>query len=65
MNKLTLELTIDEINTILAGLGELPAKVSLGTIEKVRIQVIPQVQAQQAAAPEAMPGVKVEEVAAQ
>ena len=64
MNKLTLELTLDEINTILAGLGELPAKASLGVIEKVRMQVIPQVQSQQPAAPEAMPEVKVEEVAA-
>jgi hypothetical protein len=64
MNKLTLELTIDEINTILAGLGELPAKASIGTIEKIRMQVIPQVQAQQAAAPEAMPGIRVEDVPA-
>lgn len=26
MNKLTLELTLDETNLLLAGLGELPAK---------------------------------------
>lgn len=53
-----LELTIDDVNVVLAGLGELPAKASLGVIERVRSQVIPQVQA----APAAMPNVAVEEV---
>jgi hypothetical protein len=58
MSKLTLELTLDEVNVVLAGLGELPAKASIGVIEKVRMQVIPQVQQQ----PPAMPNVSVEEV---
>jgi hypothetical protein len=59
MNKLTLELTLDEVNVILAGLGELPAKASLSVIERVRVQVLPQVQSQQA--PAAMPDVSVEQ----
>lgn len=63
MNKVTIELTLDEVNVVLAGLGELPAKASLAVIDRVRSQVLPQVQSQQA--PAAMPDVKVEEVAAQ
>lgn len=63
MNKVTIELTLDDVNVILAGLGELPAKASLAVIDRVRSQVLPQVQSQQA--PAAMPDVKVEEVAAQ
>ena len=59
MNKVTIELTLDEVNVILAGLGELPAKASLSVIDRVRSQVLPQVQNQQA--PAAMPDVKVEE----
>lgn len=31
----SLTLTIDEINTVLAGLGELPHKVSRGLIDKI------------------------------
>lgn len=61
MNKVTIELTLDDVNVILAGLGELPAKASLAVIDRVRSQVLPQVQSQQA--PAAMPDVKVEEVA--
>ena len=30
-----LELSLDEINTLLAGLGELPSKVSMGLIAKI------------------------------
>lgn len=37
------ELKLEEINVILAGLGELPAKVSMDIIDKIRNQVIPQV----------------------
>lgn len=33
-----LELTIDDVNTIMAGLAELPIKVSLATFQKVRQQ---------------------------
>ena len=63
MNKVTIELTLDDVNVILAGLGELPAKASLAVIDRVRSQVLPQVQSQPA--PAAMPDVKVEEVAAE
>jgi len=59
MNSIKIELTLDEVNVILAGLGELPAKASLSVIDRVRTQVLPQVQAQQA--PAAMPDVSVEQ----
>lgn len=39
-----IQLTLDEVNIILGGLGELPAKTSLGVIEKVRTQTISQLQ---------------------
>lgn len=42
MNKLTLELTLDETNLLLAGLGELPAKLSLALIEKIRREAVSQ-----------------------
>jgi len=42
MNKLTLELTLDETNLLLAGLGELPAKLSLALIEKIRGEAVSQ-----------------------
>ena len=42
MNKLTLELTLDETNLLLGGLGELPAKLSLVLIEKIRGEAISQ-----------------------
>jgi hypothetical protein len=41
----TLELSVEDINVVLAGLGELPAKVSLSVIEKVRSQAVAQIQA--------------------
>ena len=39
-----LELTLDDVNVVLAGLGELPAKTSLAVIDKVRGQAISQLQ---------------------
>ena len=42
MNKLTLELTLEETNLLLGGLGELPAKLSLVLIEKIRGEAITQ-----------------------
>lgn len=39
-----LELTLEDINRILAGLGELPAKASIDTILRIRSQAGPQVQ---------------------
>lgn len=44
-----LQLTLDEINVVLAGLGELPAKISLPVIEKVRNQAMVQLQQTQQA----------------
>ena len=35
-NKLSIEFNIDELNIILAGLGELPAKASLPLIQKIQ-----------------------------
>ena len=38
VKEINLNLTIEEINLLLAGLGELPAKMSIAVIEKVRSQ---------------------------
>lgn len=38
----TLTVTLDETNLLLAGLGELPAKMSLNLIEKIRFQAVKQ-----------------------
>lgn len=40
----TLEVTVDEANVILAGLGELPAKVTIGLITKLQQQAAGQLQ---------------------
>lgn len=40
-----LALTVDEVNVVLAGLGELPAKASLSVIDKIRGQAIGQLRA--------------------
>jgi len=40
---ITLELTVEEVNIILTGLGELPAKASMALIAKIREQAQPQV----------------------
>jgi len=45
MNELTLTLTLDQINTILAGIGELPTRVGLPITEQIRKQVLPQIEA--------------------
>ena len=45
-DKLELQLTIEEINTILQGLGELPAKLSMGLITSIQNQAAPQMQPQ-------------------
>jgi len=41
----SLELSVDEVNVVLAGLGELPAKASLSIIDKIRSQAVGQLQA--------------------
>ena len=41
-----LELTVEEVNGVLAGLGELPAKASMGLIQKIQQQASPQLSEQ-------------------
>ncbi len=45
--QVSLSLSLEEVNLLLAGLGELPAKVSIGLIEKVRMQATKQLNDQQ------------------
>ena len=47
-----LDLSLDEINMVLGGLGELPAKASMGVIQKIQQQASPQVQPEPAETPE-------------
>lgn len=47
-----LDLSLDEINMILGGLGELPAKASMGVIQKIQQQAGPQVQPEPVEAPQ-------------
>jgi len=51
VQKVTLELTVDELNLVLAGLGELPAKASIAMIDKIRRVASEQLQAQPVVAP--------------
>jgi hypothetical protein len=46
----TLEFTVDELNVVLAGLGELPAKASLALIDRIRAQATEQLRAAAASA---------------
>jgi hypothetical protein len=39
-----LNLNIDEVNTVLGGLGELPARVSMGLIQNIQSQCMRQDQ---------------------
>jgi ACT domain-containing protein len=48
--EITLTLTLTEVNAILSGLGELPAKSSMSVIQKIQQQAAPQIQ--QAPVPE-------------
>ena len=41
---LTLTLTLDQINAILAGIGELPTRIGLSLTEEIRKQVMPQLE---------------------
>lgn len=45
--ELNFNVTLDEANVIMAGLGELPAKMSATLITKLQQQAAPQIQAQQ------------------
>jgi hypothetical protein len=42
-----LELSVEEVNVVLAGLGELPAKASINVIDKIRSQAVSQLQSAQ------------------
>lgn len=59
MDKLTFNFTIEQVNTILAGLGELPAKSSMDMIINIREQAAPQLPDNVVQEPEV---VEVEEV---
>ena len=50
---ITLQLSLDDVNIVLGGLGEVPAKISLAVIERVRQQASAQLQ--QNAAPANVP----------
>jgi hypothetical protein len=46
-----LDLSLEEINMVLGGLGELPAKASMGVIQKIQQQAGPQVKPEPQPAP--------------
>jgi hypothetical protein len=47
-----LELTVEEVNNILQGLGQLPYIQVTSLVEKIKEQATPQVQSQQTPEPE-------------
>jgi len=47
-----IDLSLEEINIVLGGLGELPAKTSMGVITKIQQQASPQVQPEPVEEPE-------------
>jgi hypothetical protein len=47
--KITLSLDMNELNTIMAGLGKLPYEQCFAVVDSIRAQVSPQLQEQQAA----------------
>lgn len=47
--KITLELTVNDINILMAGLGKLPLEVSVDLWAKIKSQAESQFQAEQAA----------------
>jgi hypothetical protein len=49
MNKINLTLEMNELNTIMAGLGKLPYEQCFAVVDSIRQQVAPQLQEQQAA----------------
>lgn len=48
--KINLSLDINELNTVMAGLGKLPYEQCFAVVDSIRSQVAPQLQEQQAAA---------------
>ena len=49
---INLDLSLEEINLLLTALGELPAKASMGVIQKIQQQAAPQVQPEPVEVPE-------------
>ena len=49
---INLDLSLEEINMVLGGLGELPAKASMGVIQKIQQQAQPQVVPEPVETPE-------------
>ncbi len=47
MNKINLSLDMNELNTIMAGLGKLPYEQCFAVVDSIRAQVAPQLQEQQ------------------
>ncbi len=47
--KINLSLDINELNTVMAGLGKLPYEQCFAVVDSIRSQVGPQLQEQQAA----------------
>jgi len=44
MMEITLKLTVDEVNVVLAGLGKLPLEVGVAVYESIKAQAQPQLQ---------------------
>jgi len=44
MNEITIKLSLDNVNKILAALGQLPYQSVFELVEDVRTQVVPQIQ---------------------
>jgi hypothetical protein len=51
MSDISITLNLDEVNVVMQGLGQLPYAQVSPLVDKIRGQAIPQVQAQQQAAP--------------
>lgn len=52
MDKLHLELTIDQVNLVFASLGKAPYETVFQLVEELNKQLVPQIQAANAKAPE-------------
>jgi hypothetical protein len=48
-----LELTLDEVNGIMVALGNLPYAQVMGLVEKIKLQVVPQVKQNETSSVEA------------
>lgn len=50
--KVTLELTVDQLNVVMAGLSELPLRVSRGVFQFIQMEASKQIGSQVSAPPE-------------